>query len=239
MREVIFLPLEKQDLELFKIKVTDSWDFAQLSVNVLRQCLIRESEWVHTKPSVIQYIKLSINDISRAYIYLAPNKYISFAMPLRYNSAKKFQFNSTIVSLKLLSELSAIIALKTDKTTLCSLYLDNGNSWGPYSEDAFDILETILTHEAGYVRHDEDGETEKRRIEKGEEKGVHPKYHLDCNYSKNATFKIGTYNMLKHDEYETIFNARSKCLFLHSHSDLLLNPNAFRKSRGSSKKNKK
>lgn len=68
------------------------------------------------------------------------------------------------------------------------------------------LITFLLAFEPGYLRFDCD--------ELHQNGDVHPREHLDINYSSGATFKVGLKQSLNCDELVDILNSRTACYFL-------------------------
>ena len=68
------------------------------------------------------------------------------------------------------------------------------------------LITFLLSFEPGYVRFDLD--------ETNDTGSVHPREHLDINYSSGSTFKLGLSKALNYDELIDILNINSPCHYL-------------------------
>ena len=71
--------------------------------------------------------------------------------------------------------------------------------------NAFDLLEYLLLVEPCYLRFDNDPQHAKRYL--------HPKSHLDINFSVDGTYKIGVFEQLKIDDLKDVFEKTTNCWF--------------------------
>ncbi len=73
----------------------------------------------------------------------------------------------------------------------------------------FKLINLLNTFEIGYLRFDND--TDLVRIDPV----YHPQFHLDVNYTSNATYKIGLNNNLEAKLFEQLIDNSTECLFLN------------------------
>jgi len=74
-------------------------------------------------------------------------------------------------------------------------------------ENLWNVFCILSTFEPGYIRYDYDIEHENGRI--------HPRYHLDANYDKNGTYKIGLHDTFSIDDFSDLIDKSTNCYFLH------------------------
>lgn len=73
------------------------------------------------------------------------------------------------------------------------------------SNNAFDLLEYLILIEPCYLRFDNDPQHAK--------KFLHPKSHLDINFSIDGTYKIGVFKQLKIDDLKDVLEKSTNCWF--------------------------
>lgn len=86
---------------------------------------------------------------------------------------------------------------------------------------AFDLLEYLLLTESCYIRYDNDPQHSNKYL--------HPKFHFDVNFSKDGTYKMGTFNNIRLDTFKDLLEKETnswyikkpktsnKCVILHKH----------------------
>lgn len=153
-------------------------------------------------------IKLAIGSSSRLY-FVAENKYFSVLYPFM-----------------VLFDGDDIIRI----TTYSGLIVDNGTislvltilddevfQQKPSPIDFFirhdgiemiglEIVEELFRYEPSYIRYDHDPENQNGQL--------HPLHHLDVNYSKAGTYKIGLRSAIKLEDLEDILNIQTDCYYL-------------------------
>lgn len=218
MNDNIYIPIKNVFISQLDLYIKDKWEYIKLLLNLTRYALLLNADTCN--PNALPYLYFYLQKRKNAYrIFLfiendeeKEKKYISFNFPFRlaYNNNKKkiesftFNFNSKEfpITYKEISNLLKIINSKND-----SSFVDIAL----YNEDCYlaeiEILDGLLQLEPGYIRYDED--------KKHENKNIHPRYHLDVNFSHTATFKQGVTKELKTSEFEDIFEDTTDCWFLN------------------------
>lgn len=174
-------------------------------------------------------IKQYSKNNNRVFIYHQSHKYVSFTFPFRIRDVEipSLDCENWIIDTKKLDILASIIEdLYEDgkpkkntfrlPITLAEVAEDLiNNSVSPMQITMHDIsiLSFIMTNEPGYIRYDYDP---------GHAKGqVHPKHHLDINYSPNAAYKYGLYDNIDIKRFESIFEKDNDKQYLHQYHKLL------------------
>lgn len=79
-----------------------------------------------------------------------------------------------------------------------------------YSEDevgkCFNLVMRLLSMELGYIRYDDDLEHENGAL--------HPRYHLDVNYSSKGTYKLGLNSGMREEEFIGLLDIRTICKYI-------------------------
>lgn len=74
-------------------------------------------------------------------------------------------------------------------------------------EDLWTVFCILSTFEPGYIRYDYDVERRNGR--------KHPLFHLDVNFEKGGTYKIGLLNPFSIDDFSDLIDKSTDCYFLH------------------------
>ncbi len=220
MKTSFIIRLEKFEIKQFTETVKSMWDYAKLAMvslrfmqfNYHRNIKVSNTEKVNANAA---YIKLDLN-ASRLYIYISIDKYISFVFPFNVKEEEqsiRFFYLGVRLNEKLISEISTVIeSQKTASSfigkasnSIIDLYLSN-DDLDPVSDEAYFVVERLISTEPGYLRHDHDPQSANGKI--------HPEFHFDVNFSQNATFKYGLLGMLPSLEFETMFDKKSNCLYI-------------------------
>lgn len=75
--------------------------------------------------------------------------------------------------------------------------IDEHNLWA--------LFTSLYAYEPGYIRYDYDPENENGH--------VHPRYHLDINYSKRGTYKIGLWENMTIDSFTELLDLSTDCYY--------------------------
>lgn len=79
-----------------------------------------------------------------------------------------------------------------------------------YSEDevskCFNLVMRLLSMELGYIRYDDDPEHENGAL--------HPRYHLDVNYSSKGTYKLGLNSEMKEEDFIGLLDIKTNCKYI-------------------------
>ncbi|MGM9847446.1 MAG: hypothetical protein ACI31F_05795 [Muribaculaceae bacterium] len=152
------------------------------------------------------YLKIHNSKFPRCYIYFSPQKYMCFAFPFRYSEKDNvFYCESLKLDSEVISNALSLIDQSSSKT-LIDLYNLIGDDSEIYNDTVYKLVERLALFEYGYVRFDDDSKHESGLI--------HPRMHLDLNYSQQVSFKLGLYKIPNQQEYEDIFNKSAKCAFV-------------------------
>lgn len=79
-----------------------------------------------------------------------------------------------------------------------------------YSEDevgkCFNLVMRLLSMELGYIRYDDDPEHENGAL--------HPRYHLDVNYSSKGTYKLGINSGMREEDFIDLLDIKTNCKYI-------------------------
>lgn len=234
----IIIEIKPQEIRRFTFTISDVWGYADLLMHIL-QFMISYVSRVNSlklrQNDFYSYIKMTSVDSNRIFIYISKDKYISVINPFNYHIESgriNFRLNGIVITEKICSNIISII-------------LDWKNNGGNRSLGVFEflasyddedidpnsfvVLEQLLLTEPGYIRHDDDIQNQRGLI--------HPRTHFDINFSKKATFKIGTYDMYDAKNFEGLFCKNEDCKFLYDYQERSLIKR--QKLKKKTKKNKK
>lgn len=173
--------------------------------------------------NVVAYPYLHIvgngND-NRAYI-VKQNSILSFVFPLGISlKADAFGNNNwtinkrdVVLNLPVVSkcmDFANSIGQKKNPTKLIDI-AKSISSIDSTSCIAFDLLEYLLLVEPCYVRYDNDPQHSNKLL--------HPKYHFDVNFSKNGTYKIGTYKNIRLDTFKDLLEKNTNTWYIKKPKD--------------------
>lgn len=222
MKGAYVIQLAPYEISNFTFNVSNKWDCVKLLIVCVRFYLTHSNSRlikVSSDNKEIIYdshIKLEITPAPRLYIYVGTNKYISIVFPFNIKLERDnivLWYNSIRINEKIISEILTLInmrgkansAIGSSLNTLIELYMSN-DEYDPISDEAFYVIENLLLSETGYIRHDYDPQHSNGKI--------HPEYHFDINFSKQATFKYGSDRMMSNVEFELTFDKSKDCFYL-------------------------
>lgn len=192
----------------FTMKLRTTWDFVKLVCIVGQYFILHSRELVTAANAKHGYVKISYGkNGGRCFIYIGCNKYISFVFPFIFNG-RDLRYEKNIIDETFAAHLISIAEDGQKGASIVDLYNDNGNIdiESKIPEDCLRVMEKLLLVDSGYIRHDDDP---------GSAKGdIHPRYHFDIYFAKNATFKIGLLRMLSTNGYENFFNRNKPKFFI-------------------------
>ncbi|MGX0300933.1 hypothetical protein [Staphylococcus hominis] len=160
-------------------------------------------------------------------LYISTNtKIYSFIIPFKIDyENKKITLNNLDVDIQILTFLNELIEIDwfseknkdmdlLDKAAAVEEALKITNlQESLVNEKLTQLCIHLLSFEIGYVRYDDD--------EGGENKnGVlfHPRYHLDINYNKKSTYKLGLKKEFNSRILDELIDSSSECYFLDLHN---------------------
>lgn len=138
-------------------------------------------------------------------------RYISFNFPFRLtynndnNKIESFTFNFNSKEFSIDHEVIRRSYKNYQKQKNDSSFVDVALYAEDLKSTEIEILDGLLQLEPGYIRYDED--------KKHENGNIHPRYHLDVNFSHTATFKQGITKELATKDFEDIFEDDTDCWF--------------------------
>ncbi|WP_052910180.1 hypothetical protein [Riemerella anatipestifer] len=154
------------------------------------------------------FMKLIVQKMNRLFFY-SECKYFSISFPFNVslNSNNQiYEINTYMGKTLTLEVISAIFAILNNneyKINKSLIYLDID-----YIEiKGVEILEELLLIEPCYVRYDYDKKNENGKL--------HPLHHLDINYSKYGTFKLGLSKPFCDKNFEDFHNIETDCFFIN------------------------
>ena len=229
----IIIPIESYELDAFKSHKDEMKDYVLLVLLISRKLI----NFPHQKADDITnvskpFLMMDISKHSRAFIFIANNKYFCISYPLTikfdtniiriYSTEKNIELNNQNIS----ECIGIINSLGKNGNFLDAWMNDDGSN----SQSSLDILELLLHTEPGYLRYDYDPVTAKGQETK------HPAHHLDINMSKRGTYKLGLYEHLSPKDFINIINEETDCHFLSHYNSMFSLANRKRNIKNSKRK---
>ena len=152
---------------------------------------------------------------NRAYVFLARDKFFSIFFPFRIYSDKVsgkvsiYYEASNILDDVTLSECISFKEDMTDKEN--GPVAEKGKSYNEvvlddtYSDKTYKVMNMLMLAEPCYVRYDHDLKSKNQRI--------HPIDHMDVNFNKLSTFKLGLRGRVNPDGFESYLSPDTDVLF--------------------------
>lgn len=168
--------------------------------------------WQKPCETVEGNFKIVINKMNRMF-FMQDNKIFSFTIPfsLRENEDGGLEIydSSSLVDNKCLVVLIEILTtVKNNPSELIDYmsFLDEHDLSESEIIVVKSTMNTIILNEYGYLRYDEDEERES-----GE---MHPKYHMDINYSNAGTYKLGLEEKIRYQWFQDCLDITKPCKFI-------------------------
>lgn len=208
------LQITPAEIRKFTKRLKSSWDFANLLCIVGQYYILHKADIIRNPVRTYGYIKISFDNIGgRCFIYISSNKYLSFVFPFRFNG-RVLRYKGTVIDEIFISYLITISESGQSGSSLIEQYIDNGNNCSRIPDQCFKVIEELLLLDSGYLRHDDDPSSARGVI--------HPRFHFDVFFSKEATFKVGLSKMLTSKKYEDFFKKDKSKFFLHNNPKQLI-----------------
>lgn len=216
--------MKKVEFYAFKnvIKFTHSIRKRKDIIELILNIITKENLHIPKNKENISII-FYIDKMLRVFIYENIDKIHSFSIPFlikensfeRGEEEKRFVFsnkNNIKITDEAISFLKAFffnINIDTPKfrNNIEYIFYETLEEYNINDEEVvnnyFELIIDLLSFEPAYVRYDHDITNIKQN---------HPEYHLDFNYSQDATFKIGLQKNLSVQEFIDILDIKSKSL---------------------------
>lgn len=176
-------------------------------------------DYIYTNKARIsrkEEISLSVFNVivqnNRAYVIFNREKFVSVYFPFGFSSSEdKFYLNKYPIDTKRISHLRTIMdSIKDEGSFLegmkaCNDGVNPADSDFVTDEDK-DVYSEICMLEAGYLRFDYDPSNVNGRF--------HPLNHLDINYSKDVTYKIGLHEKMKPEKFLQLLDNSQERFFI-------------------------
>ena len=215
MNGVIFSCSLKNTNEFINAKYTNKYDFILNSLKIAEYILTeKKTESI----GELKFPYLCIDNNKRVYI-VKNNQIISHSFPFdikikdNENEIFKIFYRSIEVTLEKISQnISLLNDLKKKyRYNLHEFFIDLFFDIQSIEDtDKYQILEVLLTAEPSYLRFDYAPEDSKCNNKK------HPPFHIDVNFCKDMSYKIGLVNKIECEDFMDIISKETDCWVLKS-----------------------
>lgn len=198
-----------------KSKVSSFFDYLTMVFDICDYIFANKSSISTKEDFTLSVFNVVIKE-NRAYVIFNRDKYVSIFFPFGFSvTDDKFYLNKYQIDTKRISHLRTILdSIMNEGSFIGGMKTCNDGILDTepeyVSDEDKDIFSEICMIEAGYLRYDYDL--------KGANGRVHPLNHLDINYSKNATFKIGLHEKLKPEKFFHFLNNSRERFFIEKPS---------------------
>lgn len=207
-------------------EISTRLDYVGLVLAICRLLVNDDKKYVpsiHEKEKVTKpFLRIvEENRKCRAYIFLARDKFFSIYFPYKLHVDKVSGVVSIYYDMCKRMDDAMLSECITFKEELTDVVLENGDVEkgktynevildGNYKASTYFIMNLLMTIEPSYVRYDHDL--------KSKDSKVHPIDHMDVNFNKLATFKLGLKGRVSPDKFESYLSPNTKSLFCNEGS---------------------
>ena len=195
---------DKKGRENLFLEVTNFRECLALKLTMLELLITQWNGFCDKSSCTYPYLHIDDYTLHRAFI-VSNNKIISigFGLTIQTNGQRilAFRLKDLLITAKQISEAQALLKLLNENT----LYgeIDDDDLEQIPSKEGKVLFEYLLFEESGYIRYDYDGQTKSEVI--------HPKHHLDVNFTPIYSYKIGLGRKIDEMEYCKILNKKEFC----------------------------
>lgn len=200
-------------------KLTTPKSFAQ---NMLKILELINTWGVSEDPSSVNmpYLYVDTDNLKRVFI-VKNNQIVSFAFPFSMHikpdttgtPVLSIHYRDMVLDDIIISKATSIASSLDKKKPSFASQIQSIDFTDSTQKVAVMITEVILSMEPSYLRYDYD--------KRGCKGVIHPLCHLDVNFNKAQTYKIGLYGEMSLDSFKNLLNQKTACDYLHSYSTLL------------------
>lgn len=195
------------------IKLKDIHDFIKLVLKVLERLLACSGS--EKSDQVLMPYLIIDTDCSRLFI-IKNSQIVSFAFPFNLVQ-RNFKWKIYCLDLEVTSSIVSVAQTiseecKDNPKIPYSVILENYDKNIADEYAGMRLYERIAFTEPSYLRYDFDPRGCKGRI--------HPLNHLDVNYGRQMSYKVGLYKSLTYKDFETILFPITSCWYLNNGNEL-------------------
>ena len=212
---MIYLNLESFQAQILFSNATNMVEFVKLTLKTIEYLL---TTWHGNTKVQPPYLCIDDVNLHRAFLINQDgHKIISFGFEFYIKTYDKILTspNNSITNLNYLGQKGNVTTKEVSNAfTILSEYAqrEDNSYWGlnldegDISDPSMFFFEYLLMKETGYVRYDNDI--------RGEKTNIHPRYHLDVNYSYPTHYKIGLAKDVSLEQFMTVLDLHKKCLII-------------------------
>lgn len=192
-------------------KLAKPIDFVFMTLKILEQ-IITWGESDEKDNIAMPYLYVDSKRLHRAFI-VKNNQIVSFSFPFAVYTKKGsrqvcINYRSIKLDATLISEATSI-ANEYKKANSFAEVANSLDLADHQVKDAVTVFETILSLEPSYMRYDYD--------QKSSNGQMHPMYHIDVNFTKDSSYKIGLYAPASMPKIVSILSQSSRCFYLEQY----------------------
>lgn len=194
-----------------KSKISSFFDYLTMIFDICDYIYANKSSISKDESLPLSVFNVIIRD-NRAYVYFNRDKYVSVYFPFGFSlSDDRFYLNKYPVDTKRISHLRTILDSIKDEGAFLEGMKNCNDGISPSDPDYVtdedkDVFSEVCMLEAGYLRFDYDLKNAKGNI--------HPVNHLDINYSKDATYKIGLHERIEPEKFLQLLDNSKERFFI-------------------------
>lgn len=215
MKKIIQLSFGNYYYERFMKPVRKQQDSISLILDILNVLLIGEN--ISDQKGTIMIV---VDKMRRLFCFV-DNKYFSIVFPFDIESVpgkdKVYKIYDAVLNMEINSRMIALMERMLVQINFVEKTIDEiiENAYFDVSEEeyteievsnCFNLILRLLSMELGYIRYDYDPEHENGDI--------HPRHHLDVNYSSKGTYKLGVKKKMKREEFVDLLDLKTECKYL-------------------------
>ena len=198
-----------------KSKISSFFDYLTMIFDICDYIYANKSSISKDESLPLSVFNVIIRD-NRAYVYFNRDKYVSVYFPFGFSSCDdRFYLNKYPIDTKRISHLRTILDSIKDEGSFLEGMKNCNDGVSPTDPDYVtdedkDVFSEVCMLETGYLRFDFDPKNAKGKM--------HPLNHLDINYSKDATYKIGLHERIEPVKFLQLLDNSKERFFIEKPS---------------------
>ena len=211
---MIYISRNNNDSNI-KSKVTSFFDYMTMIFDICDYFFANKTSLSKGDRPTLSVFNVIIRD-NRAYVLFNRDKYVSIYFPFGFSTHEdRFYLYKYPIDTKRVSHLRSILDSMKDEGSFIGGMNHCNDGVSPtdpdfVTEEDKEIFSNICMLEAGYLRFDYDSKNANGK--------VHPLNHLDINYSRDATYKIGLHERMEPEKFLQLLNNSQNRFFIEGPS---------------------